>query len=67
MVRSLQELEEAVETLGGYSHGIYAERWAPYLKVRPTNPKPDFAQSLSRPILVEIFAWQAWMMATAGF
>lgn len=33
MVRSREELEGAVEQLGSYGQGLYAERWAPFVKV----------------------------------
>ncbi len=33
MVRSREELEDAVEQLGSYGQGLYAERWAPFVKV----------------------------------
>lgn len=34
VVRSLEELEGSVSQLGGYGQGLYAERWAPFVKVR---------------------------------
>ena len=33
VVRSREELEGAVQQLGGYGQGLYAERWAPFTKV----------------------------------
>ena len=33
MVASADALAAAVEALGGYAHGLYAERWAPFTKV----------------------------------
>lgn len=33
VVQSREELEGAVEQLGGYGQGLYAERWAPFVKV----------------------------------
>ena len=35
VVASADALAAAVEALGGYAHGLYAERWAPFTKVRP--------------------------------
>jgi hypothetical protein len=35
VVRSAGELDAAVDALGGYEHGLYAERWCPYQKVQP--------------------------------
>ena len=34
VVRSAAELEGAAARLGGYDHGLYAERWAPFVKAR---------------------------------
>ena len=34
VVRSAAELEGAAARLGGYGHGLYAERWAPFVKAR---------------------------------
>ena len=34
VVRSAGELDAAVAALGGYEHGLYAERWCPYQKAR---------------------------------
>ena len=33
-MNSAGELDTAVAALGGYEHGLYAERWCPYQKVR---------------------------------
>ena len=33
MVPSEEEMAEAVEALGGYESGLYAEAWVPYVKV----------------------------------
>ena len=33
VVSGAAELEGAVLALGGYEHGLYAERWCPYQKV----------------------------------
>ena len=33
VVRSSGDLESAVAALGGFEHGLYAERWCPYQKV----------------------------------
>lgn len=33
MVREVQGAAAAVDSLGGYGQGLYAERWAPYVKV----------------------------------
>ena len=33
VVRSREEIEGAVEQLGSYGQGLYAERWAPFVKV----------------------------------
>ena len=35
LVRGPAELEAAAARLGGYEHGLYAERWAPFVKVGP--------------------------------
>lgn len=32
VVASADALAAAVEALGGYAHGLYAERWAPFTK-----------------------------------
>lgn len=32
MVKTPADLDGAVEALGGYSHGLYAEKWAPFVK-----------------------------------
>jgi phosphoribosylaminoimidazole carboxylase (NCAIR synthetase) len=34
VVASAGALAAAVEALGGYAHGLYAERWAPFTKAR---------------------------------
>ena len=34
VVRSSADLESALAALGGYEHGLYAERWCRYQKVR---------------------------------
>ena len=34
MVASADALAAAVDALGGYAHGLYAERWAPFTKAR---------------------------------
>ena len=34
VVKTAGELDAAVAALGGYEHGLYAERWCPYQKVR---------------------------------
>ena len=33
VVRSREEIESAVEQLGSYGQGLYAERWAPFVQV----------------------------------
>lgn len=33
VVDSLEKLENAVQQLGGYKHGLYAEKWTPFVKV----------------------------------
>ena len=33
VVRSSDDSESAVTALGGFEHGLYAERWCPYQKV----------------------------------
>ena len=33
MVREERQAASAVESLGGYQQGLYAERWAPYVQV----------------------------------
>jgi len=33
VVREVQGAAAAVDSLGGYGQGLYAERWAPYVKV----------------------------------
>lgn len=35
VVQSPEGLENAVQQLGGYKHGLYAEKWAVFVKVRP--------------------------------
>ncbi|KAA6420039.1 MAG: phosphoribosylaminoimidazole chloroplastic-like [Trebouxia sp. A1-2] len=32
VVQSVQKLENAVQQLGGYKHGLYAEKWTPFVK-----------------------------------
>ena len=32
MVRSAADLDMAVSSLGGYAHGLYAEKWARFVK-----------------------------------
>lgn len=32
VVQSVEKLENAVQQLGGYKHGLYAERWTPFVK-----------------------------------
>lgn len=34
MVRGPEGAPAAAEALGGFEHGLYAEQWAPYVKVR---------------------------------
>lgn len=34
MVRGPEGAAAAAESLGGFEHGLYAEQWAPYVKVR---------------------------------
>ena len=36
VVQSPDGLENAVQQLGGYKHGLYAEKWTPFVKVGPT-------------------------------
>ena len=33
VVQFPEGLENAVQQLGGYKHGLYAERWTPFVKV----------------------------------
>ena len=33
MVKEESQLSEAIEALGGYDAGLYAEAWVPYVKV----------------------------------
>jgi len=33
VVQSVEKLENAVQQLGGYKHGLYAEKWTPFVKV----------------------------------
>ena len=33
MVKHASGIEAAVASLGGVEHGLYAERWAPFVKV----------------------------------
>ncbi len=33
VVESAAELDTAVTSLGGYSQGLYAEKWVPFIKV----------------------------------
>ena len=33
VVQSVDKLENAVQQLGGYKHGLYAEKWTPFVKV----------------------------------
>lgn len=33
MVKHAEDIEGAVSSLGGVEHGLYAERWAPFVKV----------------------------------
>ena len=32
MVQHTSDIEAAVASLGGVEHGLYAERWAPFVK-----------------------------------
>lgn len=32
VVQSVEKLENAVQQLGGYKHGLYAEKWTPFVK-----------------------------------
>ena len=36
VVKDAADIEAAVASLGGAEHGLYAERWAPFVKV--SNP-----------------------------
>ena len=36
VVKDAADIEAAVASLGGVEHGLYAEQWAPFVKV--TNP-----------------------------
>lgn len=38
VVQSADRLENAVQQLGGYKHGLYAEKWTPFVKVHPIDP-----------------------------
>ena len=40
-MQSLEQCTAAVQNLGGYAHGLYAERWAPYVKVSPVQKWPE--------------------------
>ena len=33
VVKTAEDMDRAVQSLGGYEHGLYAERWAPFVKV----------------------------------
>ncbi len=37
VVASAEAMAAAVEALGGFEHGLYAERWAPFTKARATS------------------------------
>lgn len=43
-MQSLEQCTAAVENLGGYAHGLYAERWAPYVKVSPVQSSRSTAE-----------------------
>jgi len=45
VVKDAADIEAAVASLGGVKHGLYAERWAPFVKV--SNPF-SFVWSLLR-------------------
>lgn len=36
VVKDAADIEAAIASLGGVEHGLYAERWAPFVKV--SNP-----------------------------
>ena len=35
MVKYASDIDAAVASLGGVEHGLYAERWAPFVKASP--------------------------------
>ena len=39
VVRRPEDAADAAQSLGGFEHGLYAEQWAPYVKV-PSPPPP---------------------------
>lgn len=46
VVREERNAAAAVESLGDYGQGLYAERWAPYVKV--SAPASDACDSTSK-------------------
>jgi phosphoribosylaminoimidazole carboxylase len=56
VVASADALAAAVEALGGYAHGLYAERWAPFTKARA---RPAAAPSQGLPE-------RAWQLASGA-
>lgn len=42
MVKSAAGIDQAVQSLGGYSQGLYAEKWVPFSKVG-NHPNPSFS------------------------
>ena len=41
VVQSPEGLENAVQQLGGYKHGLYAEKWTAFVKVSPQHSVVD--------------------------
>ncbi len=37
MVKHASDIKAAISSLGGVEHGLYAERWAPFVKVISTS------------------------------
>jgi len=57
VVKDAADIEDAVASLGGVEHGLYAERWAPFVKVSNSYCL-KFAQGLSRFAVVQ----NAWSL-----